>query len=62
MHLIETFHSTQTDQYTPSDNAHTHMDSARPLALLGHRAGSDTVLLPDASQAPLRLTIQEQFC
>ncbi len=34
----------QTDQYTPSDNAHTHTDSAHPIALLG--LGKDTVLSP----------------
>ncbi|HEK0648548.1 TPA: hypothetical protein SMP57_001002 [Proteus mirabilis] len=35
---------TQTDQYTPSDNTHTHMDSAHPITLSG--LGKDTTLSP----------------
>ena len=34
----------QTDQYTPSDNAHTHLDSAHPITLWGLE--KDTVLFP----------------
>ncbi len=44
MHLIETFHSTQTDQPNPSDNAHTHMDSAHPITLSS--LGKNTALSP----------------
>ena len=37
-------YSTQTDQPTPSDNAHTHRDSAHPITLWGLE--KDTVLSP----------------
>ncbi len=35
---------TQTDQPNPSDNAHTHMDSAHPITLLDQE--KDTALSP----------------
>ncbi len=44
-HPYSPYHPTaQTDQPTPSDNAHTHRDSARPITLSGLE--KDTALFP----------------